>query len=111
MTKPVLISCFGLECLDFEESSAKVKSRAITCSDLEQYYCPRPFRYRFCKYFTFVYQPSHPLREIANWALWFVPVEAQSACKKYTATEPIMHEMRLKPLNVCLTVRRLNQLS
>ena len=21
MTKPVLISCFGLECLDFEESS------------------------------------------------------------------------------------------
>ena len=23
MTKPVLISCFGLECLDFEESSYK----------------------------------------------------------------------------------------
>ena len=31
--------------------------------------------------------------------------------KKHTATQPIMPEMRLEPLNVCLTDRRLNQLS
>ena len=29
--------------------------------------------------FSFVYRPSHPLREIANFALWFVPEGAQSA--------------------------------
>ena len=31
--------------------------------------------------------------------------------KKRTATQPVMPEMRLEPLNVCLTDRRLNQLS
>ena len=31
--------------------------------------------------------------------------------KKHTATQPFMPEMRLEPLNVCLTDRRLNQLS
>ena len=31
--------------------------------------------------------------------------------KKHTATQPIMPEMRLEPLYVCLTDRRLNQLS
>ena len=31
--------------------------------------------------------------------------------KKHTATQPIMPEMRLEPLIVCLTDRRLNQLS
>ena len=31
--------------------------------------------------------------------------------KKHTATQPIMPEMRLEPLNICLTDRRLNQLS
>ena len=31
--------------------------------------------------------------------------------KKHTATQPVMHEMRLEPLNVCLTNRRPNQLS
>ena len=31
--------------------------------------------------------------------------------KKQTATQPVMPQMRLKPLNVCLTNRRLNQLS
>ena len=31
--------------------------------------------------------------------------------KKHTATQPIMPEMRLEPLNVCLTDRHLNQLS
>ena len=31
--------------------------------------------------------------------------------KKHTATELVMPEMRLEPLNVCLTDRRLNQLS
>ena len=31
--------------------------------------------------------------------------------KKHTATQLVMPEMRLEPLNVCLTDRRLNQLS
>ena len=31
--------------------------------------------------------------------------------KKHTATQQVMPEMRLEPLNVCLTDRRLNQLS
>ena len=31
--------------------------------------------------------------------------------KKHTATQPVMPEMRLEPLNVCLTDRCLNQLS
>ena len=31
--------------------------------------------------------------------------------KKHTATQPVMPETRLEPLNVCLTDRRLNQLS
>ena len=31
--------------------------------------------------------------------------------KKHTATQPVMPEMRLEPLNACLTDRRLNQLS
>ena len=31
--------------------------------------------------------------------------------KKHTATQQVMSEMRLEPLNVCLTDRRLNQLS
>ena len=35
--------------------------------------------------------------------------------KKHTVTQPVtqpvMHEMRLEPLNVCLTDRRLNQMS
>ena len=31
--------------------------------------------------------------------------------KKHTDTQPVMPEMRLEPLNVCLTDRRLNQLS
>ena len=31
--------------------------------------------------------------------------------KKHTATQPIMPEMRLEPLNVCLPDRHLNQLS
>ena len=31
--------------------------------------------------------------------------------KKHKATQPIMPEMRLEPLNVCLTDRRRNQLS
>ena len=31
--------------------------------------------------------------------------------KKHTATQPLMPEMRLEPLNICLTDSRLNQLS
>ena len=31
--------------------------------------------------------------------------------KKHTLTEPVMPKMKLEPLNVCLTDRRLNQLS
>ena len=31
--------------------------------------------------------------------------------KKHTATQLVMPKMRLEPLNVCLTDRRLNQLS
>ena len=34
---------------------------------------------RLCKYSTFVKRPSHPLRKIANLALWFVPEGDQSA--------------------------------
>ena len=30
--------------------------------------------------------------------------------KKHTVTQPIMPEMRLEPLNICLTKRHLNQL-
>ena len=32
-------------------------------------------------------------------------------CLEHSATQPVMPEMRLKPLNVCLTNRRLNHLS
>ena len=41
------------------------------------------------------------------------PYGAHSAWiyKKHTATQTVMPEMRLEPLNVCLTDRRLNQLS
>ena len=51
-------------------------------------------------------------REIVNLALWLVPEGAQSAWTQEThTTPPIMPEMRLEPLNVCLTDRRLNHLS
>ena len=50
------------------------------------------------------------LERLPIWPLWFVPEEAQ-LYKKHTATQPVMPVLRLESLNVCLTDRRLNQLS
>ena len=68
-------------------ASCKVKSHVITLSDLE--HCPRLFRYRLCKYSTFVYRLSHPLREIAIWPYGLCQSEPKlpGLYKKHTAAQ------------------------
>ena len=91
---------FGLECLDFEGSSY---------NQLNVY---NPLRLG-----TVIVLISSGI-EFVNTALlysdratrWFVPEDAKSAWT-LQATQSIMPEMSFEPLNVCLTDRRLNQLS
>ena len=45
------------------------------------------FSGRLCKYSMFVERPSHPIREIANLALWFV---LQGAQRTWTLQEILM---------------------
>ena len=62
-----------------------------------------------CEYIhTNWFNMSHPLTEIASLALC---QREPKVPRKHTTTQPIMPEMRLEPLDVCLTDRRLNQLS
>ena len=60
-----------------------------------------------------LYRPSHPQGRLPIWPYGLCQREPKvpGLYKKHIATQPVMPEMRLEPLNVCLTDRRLNQLS
>ena len=57
MTKPVLISCFGLECLE------KLCYNPLRLGTVN---CPHVFRYRLCKYPTFVLATKPPASLFMN---------------------------------------------
>ena len=65
-------------------------------------YTPRLYSYR-----------AACLETLPNWPYGLCQREPKvpGLYKKHTATQSVMPEMRLEPLNVCLTDRRLNQFS